>query len=519
MNGIEKYYSDLKNSIVILPDDIEFCTQTTNLIKDSHNPDVEDLMNPINSWLTFFKYAYCPLCNFFAVGIRYGFYDEDSLSILDKFFPRRIKYRATEIYDIISKVSNENAMLIIDRISETSDVYEQLCEAYESNDKTAFVKAILDNKLNTSSVKNICYLFSGFDFPSQTETPIDFKRILKTGIPPMTPRQSQKMLYQYSQIPESSVKAKKIISIPFEMLAIQKKLTTLFVNFINEASFDDEDHLEENQSYADFISNWRSEWNHYENDFVTLAKKTFFILLGAEPQFSYQEQEIFDEMVTRPEVAEYFRQWREDYAILSREKTKSRDTKANASGRKQVIWLIEGHEAELNRWNTYIQTKVWPKVCKYVSSYKYNKTTPKKLEKAINNMGASLIYKAAEDIGIAKEYAEYDVASSYARTMSFIGCERRAFKPYMEMLDIYVKYVEQYKQNNFESRHRSYGNENGSLSRRNYSYNENWDSVDPREIIENYARNNPEMAELLQENMKEIGESLIKIRQLLSTNK
>lgn len=204
---------------------------------------------------------------------------------------------------------------------------------------------------------------------------------------------------------------------------------------------------------------------------------------------------------------------------IEEHKAEVEGTKANTSGRNQGCWLIADTFAELNRWNTIIQIKVWPIVFKVVSAFKYTKTTSKKLEKAINNMGASLIYKAAENIGIAKEYSKNDVASSYARTMSFIGCERRDIKPYMEMLDVYMRCVEQDKQNKFESRHRLSGDESGTYSRRNSSYNEKMDSVDVRDILADYCNKNEEMAQFLANNKQKIKEALIMIRQLLSSHK
>lgn len=521
INGIERYYTDLKNAIAIPTSDIEFLSRLNSSIKESNSSCMEDLLRPVSSWTTFFKYAYCPVINYLYVALRYGLFDEDSLSLLDRFFPRRIKYRAAEIFDIISKVSKENAMLIIDWMSESSDIYESLCEAYENDDETAFVEVITNNKLDTSKIKNICYLFSGFDHSSQKGTGIDLKKIIYTGIPLLTLSEHRTLEYQLAQIQESTVGTNKLYSISLDIQNSLKKIDALFRRIPDVVKFDGDGNIGNISCYNEFVANWSDEWSRYENGFVAIAKKMFYILLKEDPQFSYQEQEVFDEMVTRPEVAEYFCQWREEYLTLSSEELKGEAecTKARSSGRNQGCWLIVDTFAELNRWNTIIQIKVWPKVFKVVSAFKYTKTTSKKLEKAINNMGASLIYKAAENIGIAKEYSKNDVASSYARTMSFIGCERRDIKPYMEMLDVYMQCVEQDKQNKFESRHRLSGDESGTYSRRNSSYNEKMDSVDVRDILADYCNKNEEMAQFLADNKPKIKEALIMIRQLLSSHK
>ncbi|MCQ2050908.1 MAG: hypothetical protein MJY74_01690 [Bacteroidaceae bacterium] len=443
--------------------------------------------NLIHEYFILEAYAHAPLGNIMGFLSRWVNIDAESL----KEFERPIAYRSGQIYDIISNVSPDNAYMVLTKLSEYSDVYERLCEAYENKDKDGFIKVMSENKCDTKAVTEIC------NFYSKTDKNSVIKEIDDDDIDIAFDN-----IHDYfDEFNDSSDEVKEANNYLNSMLNTMSELTDVFEGNIQE------EHIEHLNSLFELTEN--------------RTKEIYFQFLDCEKDNTPKEQEVLDQITTRPEVAEYFRQWREEYLTLSSEelKAETESTRASSSGRNPGCWLIMGSLAELSRWNTIIQIKVWPKVFKVVSAFKYTKTTSKKLEKAINNMGASLIYKAAENIGIAKEYSKNDVASSYARTMSFIGCERRDIKPYMEMLDVYMQCVEQDKQNKFESRHRLSGDESGTYSRRNSSYNEKMDSVDVRDILADYCNKNEEMAQFLADNKPKIKEALIMIRQLLSSHK
>lgn len=534
---IERYYTDLKNAIAIPTNDIEFLSRLNSSIKESNSSCMEDLLRPVSSWTTFFRYAYCPVINYFYVVLRYGLFDEDSLSLLDRFFPRRIKYRAAEIFDIISKVSKENAMFIIDRMSETSDIYESLCEAYENNDETAFVEVITNNKLDTSKIKNICYLFSGFDHNSQKVTSIDLKKIIYTGIPLLTLSEHRTLEYQLSQIQESTVGTKKLYSVTLEIQNSLKKIDALFRRIPDVVKFDGDGKIVNISGYNEFVANWGNEWSRYENGFVAIAKKMFYILLKEDPQFSYQEQEIFDEMVTRPEVAEYFIQWKDEYLTFNSEEQNAKDEgiKEKKSGRKLGCWLKGKSRSDENRWAINIETKVWDKALEQARSLDYGKLTEFEAKREYAYMSAALIFKAAEIIGIAESWGN-GVQSSFERTMGFtekyqVKIDRRYMPEYLELLDNYLMAKEfqvrgnqelfnrhEYTENFYEEDESEYAASTYKIHSKHIfpSNNEVKQMKQMRdELLDEYKERNKPKYDFLLKNFKSIGTALSIVKQTI----
>lgn len=235
--------------------------------------------NLIHEYFLLEAYAHAPMGNIIRFLARWERIDSEEL----KEFERPIAFRSSQIYDIICNVSPDNAYMILTKLSEYSDVYESLCQAYENKDKDGFIQVMSENKCDTKAVTEICNFYSKIDTNSiineidDNDSDIAFENICDV---------LDDMQDSSSEVKE----AKKYLGNLFNSLP---ELTDVF----NESIQDE--HIEQLNSLVEQAEN--------------SSKELFFQFLDCEKDNTPKEQEVLDQIANRPEVAEYFIRWRKEY--------------------------------------------------------------------------------------------------------------------------------------------------------------------------------------------------------------
>lgn len=266
--------------------------------------------NLIHEILLLVAYAHVPLGNIMSFLSRWVNTDAESL----KEFERPIAYRSGQIYDIICNVSPDNAYMVLTKLSEYSDVYERLCEAYENKDKDGFIKVMSENKCDTKTVTAICNFYSIMDVNSY-KNKIDDDDI---------DNYFENLSDVLDELNDSSDEVQELNNYFNSMINTVSEL----IDAVLEESIQEE-HIEHLNSFIEQTEN--------------RTKEIYFQFLDCEKDNTPREQEVLDQITNRPEVAEYFKRWRKEY---ENQKNESLSTKKQPKSHPQLP-IIPG----INRGN------------------------------------------------------------------------------------------------------------------------------------------------------------------------
>lgn len=480
MSEIQNYYEGLRKAAEIPP---EYEQEMKDLIDNAGNELSEEERDFQEAWKQF-------LCNLFLMGmplsnlltyLKNNIFDPSGYKCIEKddSFDRGIKYRPQEIFIILSKLKPEIAYYICGKITDEVGSYEKLFTAIDNQDETLFLNTIRNGNCHiTDDVNKLCYYFSNFDSQQflddvneavEKDTPEDYIEIFIAYL--------DKVITIIGDDEGIAETYKQIKSLWQEMFKIQE---------------------------GDFKGATRI-MNSLVHDVSTIAKYTYHIFYESEADNTPREQAVLDSITNRPEVAHYFEQWRREFEEESVQEEQDNSKAPKSSG----CWIINGTEADTVTWGRIIQQSIWDGIFKQVGQYTFpQKLTAKQTGMRVSQTCAALIYKAAEEVELAKPFLNTEgIGESFNRTIKpIVPYYRRQDMPrYMKMLDVFEKMEHCKKSNNFNRRMRTNNGDNFSdtgLGKMNTSRRNVGDDL--------YLENPKDLALILHEEDRELGRLLLK---------
>ena len=395
---------------------------------------------------------------------------------------RSVKYRAHEIYSIISKINPKSAAYVLGKITDEIGSYEQLCVAIENQNEDLFLEIIHNGNCHiTDNVNNLCFYFGN--------TEMDVEPVLKGSDSGNIFEDICNKLQEfdlakskfYSEIPNLIYETQEISDIDIEN--DDGKIVTVMNKWISLVSI-------------------ACKWLYYNRFY------------GREYEFAPREKAIIDSVTKRPEVAKYFEQWRQEY---DNEEDGEHEESGNVKASKPLgCWIVNGTMADTIAWGSFIKESIWDGLYKQVGMYDLPEKTPLQMQKHVSRLCAALIYKAAEQVNLAKPYLTTDgIGVSVETTIkTVIGIQqyrRQDMGRYMTMLDTLEKMEDCKKKNNFNRR---LSNVNTSViptddnAKKYREIAEELDSEDPKLFYVELRGKDKDMAHILLHNYEKINENL-----------
>ena len=287
MNSRKQYYEGLTLAAKPISEQIEQLQAIEGMLKEECLSRIgKKVLNLVHEYMILSIYAGTPLYNTVCFLYRWPSLDTEKAETLNQAVKSPKAYRAGEIFDIICNASPDNAYIVLTRLSEHSDVYEHLCQAYINKDKEAFIQVMSENKCNTKAVTGICSFLANYNINNRI-TEIKTECIDDKDIA------IEEMRDVLDEIQSAS-------GMPTDVANDYSKYLdrlSIWTN-ISEENLNDE-----------FIANLNSLIEQTEN----MCKGIYFEFLDCEKDNTPKEQEVLDQITTRPEVADYFKRWRKEY--------------------------------------------------------------------------------------------------------------------------------------------------------------------------------------------------------------
>ena len=507
MSEIKDYYEGLRKAAEISPEYEQEIENYTITKDEGYSDDEVAFSETFQQMLNFQYLALQPLSNVYnylthSVLATPEYYENCIES--DKTCDRGIKYRPKEIFTILSSLNPRVAYYVIGKITDEAGSYEDLTYAIDDQDEKLFLDTMRNGHCHISdAVNRLCYYFTNFDIQQTIDDIIDAG---KDGCDEDVNEAIGGVLGKLQRMTNEEWMAEandRIMSLFQEMSELPE----------------DADIKERSRILTSLIQ----ELSKY-------CKYLYRFFFEIEPDYTPREQAVLDSITKRPEVAQYFEQWRQEFeeednseAQIDNADNYSEKSDAIKASKSRGCWIINGTQADTIVWRSNIE-KLWDGTLKRVGGFKLpedSNLTARQARQLVSRISVALIYKAAEEVELAKPYLKTDgIGVSFEETIKPIvpDYRRQAMPRYMKMLTVFEEMGECVKRNNFHNRM-------SSLTGYNFSkefgtpetairYNEDdLDSENPTELASDYKEEDESLSYVLIHNYDNINDSLIWLRQ------
>lgn len=180
-----------------------------------------------------------------------------------------------------------------------------------------------------------------------------------------------------------------------------------------------------------------------------------------------------------------------------------------SAGRKPGCWLVSDKLNEEAIWREVIQSSIWSNVMNELATFEFPGFTPKKIQSAQVLLAAAMIYRGAEEKGIAKGF-DNGVRQSFKRTLSFVKFNEDILPDYMRLLNTWRSIQ--------KKKHEISTLSNDRVVMEDFEYRETGRMIKAafeREIYLQYERTDPQLCRVLKANSDRIGNVLSLIKKKL----